>query len=158
MGCLLSKFRERESVNSNELIVNSKTIPLRKIPKMLYFKDIVPTELNFEVQQFSDGQYQLNQSNREIKYNYSFNKKRWTVAQLQSMNYPTFDDSYRVTIGYKEYESILKYEHILIPYDEIPEIDIGYPTESVQTVLTFESQVYEQRETLNDLQVSGLQY
>jgi len=111
MGCLFSKFREHETINSNELITNSKTIALRKIPKMLYFKDIIPTELNFEVKQSSD-------------------------------------DSYRVTIGYKEYESIFKYEHILVPYDEIPEIDIESQFPSI----------YERRESLQSLEVSGLQY
>jgi hypothetical protein len=121
MGCLISK--SYGTISPNELVINSKTIPLRRIPKMLHFKSIIPSEFNFEIQITSDGQYFLHQSNKEIKYNYTPNKKRWTISQLQSMNYPSFDDGYRVTIGIKEYEALCKYEHLLVPYDEVPEID-----------------------------------
>ena len=121
MGCLISK--SYETISPNELVVNSKTIPLRSIPKMIHFKSIIPSEFNFEIQITADGQYFLHQSNKEIKYNYTPNTKRWSIAQLQAMNYPSFDNNYRVTIGIKEYDSICKFEHLLVPHDEVPEID-----------------------------------
>lgn len=122
MGCLLSK--NHEFISANEMVVNLKTIPLRRIPKMLHFKSIIPIELNFEVLLTSDGQYFLSQTNKEIKYNYIPNKKRWSVDQLQSMNYPVINDDCRVTISIKEYDSICNYEHLLAPINSMSDIDI----------------------------------
>lgn len=121
MGCLNFK----STVSSTELAVNYKTVPLRRIPKMLHFKSIIPSEFNFEIQITTDGQYFLHQSNKEIKYNYTPNNKRWSIAQLQSMNYPVFDNNYLVTIDIKEYDSICNFEHLIVPYDEVPEINFS---------------------------------
>lgn len=126
MGCLFSHIKQKTIVadSSDKIPINSKTIPLRRIPKLLYFKSIIPTEINFEVKFSSDGQYFLTQDNKEIRFGFTFNRKRWTVAQLQSMNYPTFDDNYRVTIGMKEFEALERHEHLLVPYDEEVNIDL----------------------------------
>ena len=122
MGCLFSHFQKIEPVPSES--INAKTIPLRRIPKLLPFRSIIPSELNFEIQQTSDGQYFLNQSNKEIKYNYTLNKKRWSIIQLQSMNYPLINDDYRITIGLKEYDNICKYEYMLVPDMVSSQIDL----------------------------------
>ncbi len=133
MGCLLSQFRQKTifADSSDKIPINSKTIPLRRIPKLLYFKSIIPTEMNFEVKFSRDGQYFLTQDNKEIRFGFTFNYKRWTIAQLQSMIYPTFDDNYRVTIGMKEFEEIERVEQLLVPYNEEVNINLGKDMPSI---------------------------
>lgn len=120
MGCLFS-YSEKEVANIHSAY-NYKTIPLRRIHKLLHFKSIIPSEMNFEVTTTHDGQYFLTQDNKEVRFGFVHNYRRWSIAQLQSMNYPTFNDNYRVTIGIKEFETLESHEYILVPANE--DIDI----------------------------------
>jgi hypothetical protein len=123
MGCLPSK--RYEIVSQTEFNLTSKTLPLNRIPNEIHFRNIIPSEMNFEVIELTDGQFFLSQANKEIKYQYTPNKKHWTVGRLQAMNYPSHDSNYRITIEYSQYESINKYEHILTPIDGIPELELS---------------------------------
>jgi len=123
MGCL--PLKRYEIVSQTEFNLTSKTLPLNRIPNEIYFRNIIPSEINFEVIELTDGQFFLSQANKEIKYQYTPNKKRWTVGRLQAMNYPSNDSNYRVTIGYSQYESINKYEHTFTPIDGISELELS---------------------------------
>lgn len=99
MGCCIS--------NSN---VPLKIIRMSEIPDNELINNIIPKEINFNINRLLDGQYFLIQSNDEIKHKFKDNKKRWTIGQLKAMNYPLYDRNYLITITFEEYDLIIKQE------------------------------------------------
>lgn len=95
--------------NSTE-IEPLKIIRISEIPDNELLNSIIPKEINFNITRLSDGQYFLLQSDSEIKHKFKDNKKRWTIGQLRSMNFPLHDKNYLITITFEEYDLIIKQE------------------------------------------------